>query len=202
MLWDGFKSKLRTKVNLAIKHGLVHRMGGKELLQDFYRVFSRNMRDLGSPVHSLKWLHGVLAAFGEAAKVGVIYEGTNPVAAGIILTHGAYVTNPWASSLREFNNLKPNMLLYWKFLEHAADKGFRYFDFGRSTPGEGTYEFKQQWGAEPSPLCWFRQGTGRAKEVRPGADVSLRSVLEWSWKKLPVAVANVVGPPIRKHISL
>ena len=47
MLWEGFKSKLRTKVNLAIKHGLVHRMGGKELLPDFYRVFSRNMAPPG-----------------------------------------------------------------------------------------------------------------------------------------------------------
>jgi FemAB-related protein (PEP-CTERM system-associated) len=200
-LWDSFRSKLRTKINLGIKHGLVHRVGGRELLGEFYLVFSRNMRDLGSPVHSLKWLHAVLTSFGDAAQVAVLYKDLSPVAAGIIVMQGSYVTNPWASCLREVNSLKPNMLLYWKFLEHAADRGFRFFDFGRSTPDGGTYAFKQQWGAQPAPLHWFQAGIAGAKEARPGGDIRLRLVLEWSWKRLPVAVANVVGPPIRKHIS-
>jgi FemAB-related protein (PEP-CTERM system-associated) len=200
-LWDGFKSKLRSQVSRAMKHRLVHRIGGKELLQDFYLVFSRNMRDMGSPVHSMKWLHAVLVAFGDAAKVGVVYKGAFPVAAGIVLTHGFYATGPWASSLREFNSLSPNMLLYWSFLKYASDRGIKFFDFGRSTPGGGTHVFKRQWGAEPLPLYWFRQGVVGAKKVRPGVDVPQRSLLEWSWKKLPVAVANFLGPPIRKYVS-
>jgi FemAB-related protein (PEP-CTERM system-associated) len=200
-LWDGFKSKLRSQVKRAMNNGLVPQIGGKELLQDFYAVFARNMRDLGSPVHSPKWLHAVLVAFGDSAKVGVVYKDAFPAAAGIVLTHGAYATIPWASSLREFDPLGPNMLLYWNFLKYASDSHFKFFDFGRSTPGEGTYAFKRQWGAEPSPLYWFRQGTVGEKKVRQGTGLPLRSALEWSWKKLPLAVANAVGPPIRKYIS-
>jgi hypothetical protein len=46
------------------------------------------------------------------------------------------------------------MLLYWTKLEYACDNGNKTFDFGRSTPGEGTYRFKPQWGAKPQPLHW------------------------------------------------
>jgi FemAB-related protein (PEP-CTERM system-associated) len=200
-LWDGFKTKLRTKVNRAIKHGLDHQIGKEELLPDFYRVFSRNMRDLGSPVHSENWLHSVLVAFGDDARVGVVYKDGSPVAAGIILSHGKAVTNPWASALREFNRLRPNTLLYWALLQHASDSGFRFFDFGRSTPGEGTYDFKKQWGAEPAPLHWYRQEKTSAMEGRAETNAPLRTVLERLWKTLPVALANAAGPPIRKHIS-
>jgi lipid II:glycine glycyltransferase (peptidoglycan interpeptide bridge formation enzyme) len=199
-LWDGFKSKLRSQVSRAIKNGLVHRIGGKELLQDFYLVFSRNMRDLGSPVHSKKWLHAVLAAFGDAAKVGVVYKDAFPAAAGIVLTHEPYATITWASSLREFNSLSPNMLLYWSFLEYASGRGFKFCDFGRSTPGGGTYTFKKQWGAQPSPLYWFRQVSAGA-ESREETGTPLHSIAKRLWTKLPIAVANAAGSRIRKYIS-
>ncbi|MFZ1936720.1 MAG: FemAB family XrtA/PEP-CTERM system-associated protein [Thermoguttaceae bacterium] len=200
MLWKGFKSKLRSQVRRAMQHGLVNRIGGKELLQDFYTVFSQNMRDLGSPVHSREWLQAVLVAFGDAAKVGVVYKGAYPAAAGIVLTHGSYVTISWASSLREFNSLSPNMLLYWSFLTYAADSGFKFFDFGRSTPGGGTCAFKKQWGAQPSPLFWFRQG---GIDAASGEEIGmrLRSIAKGLWTKLPIVVANAAGPRIRKYIS-
>src|SRR5205823_1737294 len=61
---------------------------------------------------------------------------------------------PWASSIRAFNALCPNHLLYWEAIQHAAQGQCRLFDFGRSTPNEGTYRFKEQWGARPLALCW------------------------------------------------
>jgi FemAB-related protein (PEP-CTERM system-associated) len=201
LLWNGFKSKLRSQINRARKNGLVCRIGHEELLRDFYSVFSRNMRDLGSPVHSENWLRSVLVAFGDYAHTGVVYHDGSPVAAGIILTHGKLITIPWASSLRKFNFLSPNMLLYWALLEYAADHGARVFDFGRSTPGERTYLFKQQWGAKPIPLNWFRQHTAVAQEDAPRKDRALRSLVERLWRTLPVFVANTAGPRIRKYIS-
>jgi FemAB-related protein (PEP-CTERM system-associated) len=201
LLWDSFTTKLRTKVRRTMKNGFDFQMGKEELLSDFYHVFSRNMRDLGSPVHSIHWLRSVLVAFDDRARIGVVYKDSFPVAAGIILSHGNAVTNPWASALREYDKLRPNTLLYWNLLKYASDNGFTFFDFGRSTPGNGTYDFKRQWGAVPMPLYWYKQGSHVRRKVRSGVDVPMRSVLEWAWRKLPVSVANVLGPPIRKQIS-
>lgn len=198
-LWSGFKSKLRSQINRARKAGLVGRLGHAELLSDFYQVFSQNMRDLGSPVHSLKWLYSIVGAYGDNAKVGVVYQNSLPIAAGITLAHGNDVTIPWASALRQFNRFSPNMLLYWTFLEHAADSGFGSFDFGRSTPDEGTYAFKKQWGAQAVHLYWYRKGvsTSMRKEKRGG----YRMVAENIWQHLPLPVANYCGPCLRKYID-
>ena len=201
LLWSGFKSKLRSQIKKPVKEGLFAVTGRKEQFPDFYRVFSRNMRDLGSPVHSSRWIKSVLESFRDHARICVIYKDDIPTAAGIILMHADTVNIPWASALKEYNRMSPNMLLYWSFLKFAADNGYRFFDFGRSTPGEGTYLFKRQWGAEPLPLYWQRmvykgKANGSAKNNN-----SFRCFAEKLWQNLPVTAANTLGPRLRKYID-
>lgn len=56
------------------------------------------------------------------------------------------------------------MLLYWAMLEYACDQGYRQFDFGRSTPGEGTCRFKEQWGAKSHQLYWYQLSGKKGRE--------------------------------------
>ena len=209
-LLTSFKSKLRSQVRKPAKDGLSSKLGGEDLLGSFYGVFTENMRDLGSPVHSKEWIRSVLRFFGPRARCGVVFmPDGSPAAAGIILCHDRVVSIPWASSLRRFNRSNPNMLLYWGFLEHAADNGYAFFDFGRSTPGEGTYRFKEQWGASPHPLHWVRIET-RNGTVQPiclqdsgqAAPSRSRQMAEKVFQSLPVPMATFVGSRIRKYISL
>ena len=199
-LMNGFKAKLRSQVRKPERDGFWSKTGGFELLDDFYQVFSLNMRDLGSPVHSFKWIQTIMASFGEHAMMAVVYTPENvPVAAGIILCHIKTVSIPWASSLRDYNRLNPNMLLYWTFLSYAADHGYSYFDFGRSTPEEGTYRFKEQWGAKPVRLDWSDLP---AKPSGNGGESSVRQIVESIWRKLPLGIANFLGPKVRRYVSL
>lgn len=200
-LWDGFKSKLRSQIKKPQKEGLVFRLGGSELLDDFYNVFRINMHDLGSPVHSKKWISSVLECMGERARTGVVYNDATAIGGGIILACGDTITIPWASTLTAYNRLSPNMMLYWGFLEYAAGNGFKYFDFGRSTPGEGTYRFKEQWGASPQPLFWYGKGFKDEPE-ETAARGSLRQKAAEAWAKLPQKMADFIGPVLRRYISL
>ncbi len=201
MLWSGFKSKLRSQIRKPSREGLESRLGHAEILTDFYEVFCRNMRDLGSPVHSRKWIDSVVYAFGRGCKVCVVYKEENPVGGGIILTCGETAAIPWASTLRDFNRLSPNMLLYWTFLEYATDNGFRFFDFGRSTPGEGTYSFKRQWGAEAMPLAWYKKDNNLKSTAIAARKPDTRSMAEKIWRNMPLAAANFIGPRLRKYID-
>ena len=72
-----------------------------------------------------------------------------PIAASLVMWHGKRLEVPWASAMRPYNQLCPNVLLYWEMLKFAIQERIAEFDFGRSTPLEGTYQFKEQWGAEP-----------------------------------------------------
>lgn len=200
ILWDGFKSKLRSQIRRALKEGMEFRIGGASLVEDFYRVICRNMRDLGSPVHSRSWFASVIDAYGDRARVGVVYKDNVPIGSGIILCCGNSVTIPWASTLREYNALSPNMLLYWEFLKYASDNGYQSFDFGRSTPGEGTFKFKQQWGAEPFPLYWY--GDSADTETMEDSAGPLRAYAEKVWSRIPQVLTDKMGPLVRRFITL
>lgn len=201
-LMKSFKSKLRSQIKKPIKEGLTSEVGGQELLDDFYKVFSINMRDLGSPVHSKKLIQNVLKELLNDVRLVLIYKEQEPVAGSVIVGFKDTLENPWASSLREYSKLSPNMLLYWTMLEYGCNNGFRYFDFGRSTPGEGTYKFKEQWGAKPEPLNWINISLKGEKVKTSISEDSKFQLASEVWKKLPVTVANLIGPRIRKYISL
>lgn len=201
-LMKSFKSKLRSQIRKPIKEGLDAKIGGLELLDDFYDVFSVNMRDLGSPVHSKKLMQNVLEECAGSAKIVVVYEGEEPVACSMIAGFKDTLENPWASALREYSRLSPNMLLYWAMLEYACDNGYKYFDFGRSSPNEGTYKFKEQWGAKATLLYWhYIPLNGQ----QLGEETSKKSKFEQAicyWQKIPVPITRIIGPMIRKQIGL
>jgi len=202
ILMKSFKSKLRSQIKKPLKEGLISKIGGIELLNDFYKVFSINMRDLGSPAHSKALIKNVLEEFPGKAKIIMAYKESEPVACSVVVGFKDTLENPWASALREFSRLSPNMLLYWTMLEYASDNGYTFFDFGRSSPDEGTYRFKKQWGAKPNPLHWHYV---YLKDVPADSETSEKSKFDKAiqyWQKLPVTVTKVIGPRIRKHIGL
>jgi FemAB-related protein (PEP-CTERM system-associated) len=197
-----FKSKLRSQINKALKEGLYSRIGGIELLEDFYEVFSINMRDLGSPVHSKKLIRTVLEEFQKESKIVVIYKEAQPLACSLMVGFKDTLENPWASALKEYSRFSPNMLLYWTMLEYACNGGYAYFDFGRSSINEGTYKFKEQWGAEPRPLYWhYFLADGHPMEQKDSEKSGFDKAIQY-WKKLPVFVTKMIGPPIRRHVGL
>jgi len=200
-LWQGFKAKLRSQIRKAEKNGLTFQFTNEEL-DDFYAVFCINMRDLGSPVHSKKWFTEIIRQYADRAQVGLVYFQGKVIGGGIILRVGDNISIPWASTLRTHNHFSPNMLLYWKFLEYAADNGCATFDFGRSTPGEGTYKFKAQWGAEPAPLKWQSINFSAVTRTNQSAPSNYRQIAEKIWQRFPLGLANVLGPAIRKYINL
>ena len=201
-LMKSFKSKLRSQIKKPVKEGLKSKIGGLELIDDFHEVFLVNMRDLGSPVHSKKLIQNVIEEFSEKAKIVIVYKEAQPIACSLFVAFEDTLENPWASALRKYSRLSPNMLLYWTMLEYACDNGFKYFDFGRSSPDEGTYKFKKQWGAKPFPLHWqYISLDGKSIEKEISEKSKFDKAIGY-WKKLPVVITRLVGPSIRKHIGL
>jgi FemAB-related protein (PEP-CTERM system-associated) len=199
-LWSALDRKVRNQVRKAQKAGLTVATGGSELVPDFYRVFCRNMRDLGTPVYSRRLFDETLRLFPDQALVHVVRLGDMTLAAGVSLRFRDVVSVPWASSLREFRHVCPNMLLYWTMLEHAIARGATTFDFGRSSPDSGPQQFKRQWGASETPLCWeyLTLGNKALSDRSPASPRFERAVAVWS--RLPLWLANAAGPRIVRSI--
>ncbi|WP_020408730.1 GNAT family N-acetyltransferase [Hahella ganghwensis] len=205
-LWKGFKSKLRSQIRKAEKNGLTHELGNRpDLVTEFYEVFARNMRDLGSPVHSQAWFEALSENYGNDMVISIVRKDGVPVGGGIVLYCGGKASIPWASTVAEYNRLAPNMMLYWSLLEETCRRGCTRFDFGRSTYGEGTYKFKSQWGARPYALVWreFDHAGQKPQEADKENSVSrIRPLIEAFWRKLPLSISVILGPKLRRYISL
>jgi FemAB-related protein (PEP-CTERM system-associated) len=199
-MWEALDRKVRNQIRKAEKSGLTASVGGAERLEDFYRVFARNMRDLGTPVYPRRFFAETLAQFPERSAIVSVALNGQTIAAGLTLMFRDTVEVPSASSLRDHRPLCPNHLMYWTVIERAIGAGLRKLDFGRSTPDEGTYHFKQQWGAEASPLAWEYCLIGRAGlPDRSPANSRFHTAIE-AWRRLPLAFANVLGPQVVRFL--
>ncbi len=200
ILWEGFTAKLRSQIRRAEKEAMIARIGGEEILGDFYRVFSRNMRDLGTPIYGRSFFAEILKTFPKETRIGAVYLRGEAVAAGFLYGFRGVLEIPWASSDRRYNHLAPNMLLYNSVLKYACEQGFRIFDFGRSTPGSGPYRFKEQWGARPVPLHWYYWlANGRPLPDLSPSNTKFKLAIS-VWQRLPLFVSERLGPSIVRFI--
>lgn len=193
---DRFRAKLRSQVRRPMKEDMEARFGPDQL-GAFYGVFRENMRDLGTPVLPRRLFELLVEVFGGAVEFGAVYHDGRPVAAGCGFHWGDEFEMTWASSLRAFNRLSPNMLLYWRFMERCIEAGRTAFNFGRSTPGAGTHRFKSQWGGDDEPLHWVQWP---ADAAGPDADSAAFRWATRAWQRLPLPVAGWLGPKLARRI--
>jgi len=200
-LWKSLVSNLRRKVRKPTKEGMYAKFGGEEELENFYRIFSTKMRDLGTPVYSKVFFRNILKAFPRSTWICSVYtRERQAVASAFLVGFKERMELPWVSSLKDYDRYYANSLLYWSALEFACDTGFRIFDFGRSTPGEGTYNFKEQWGANAVQLYWhyWMRNNGPLPELNPKNPKYQLAIR--MWKKLPLWLTRILGPGIVKNL--
>ncbi|HEU5323867.1 MAG TPA: GNAT family N-acetyltransferase, partial [Methylomirabilota bacterium] len=198
LLWAAFSSKLRAQIRRPEKEGMETRFG-LDQMGAFYEVFRRHMRELGTPVLPRALFERVVCVFPHLVEFGVVYRGTTPVAAGAGFWWRNEFEITWASDLEEHRRAAPNMLLYWAFLQRAIARGARAFNFGRCTPGGGTHRFKRQWGGRDEPLPWAQWAPGAALAT-PSPERPIFRLATAAWRRLPLAVANALGPLLARQL--
>ena len=204
LLMTSFKSKLRSQIKKSAEHPFEVYFGGSECIDDFYSIFSENMRDLGTPVYSKKLFRSVVGSFGGFSDRGqaefcIVRLQSQPISVALLVHHQGISEVPSASALRRWNSTGANMWMYWNLLQRGIEKGSSEFDFGRSSVGSGTYKFKEQWGAKPQQAVWqYYVRKGDPSDMRPDSPSKIRLVNVW--KKLPLWLTRLVGPSIVRGI--
>ena len=195
-MWKDLGTKMRTKVRKSLSFGMTAEYGGAEFLGDFYEVFSHNMRDLGTPVYHRGFFEEILRAFPQDTYICRIRHEGNTVAVSFLSGFRDRIEAVWSSSVQKYLSLKPNLFLYWNLLCFSGGKGYRLFDFGRSSVDSGTHEFKLQWGAQTTQLYWdyWLPNGNQLPELNP-QNPKYRAAI-WLWQRLPIPVTRVLGPKI------
>jgi FemAB-related protein (PEP-CTERM system-associated) len=198
--WAGLSSRLRGKIRKAQRAGAKLSVTGPEGLSEFYSVFARNMRDLGTPVYSRLFFEMIMRCFPGCSRLFLVRLNGRPVACALGVNKGPALELPWICSNYDHARNYVNELLYWSALEWASGEGFKTVDLGRSTIGKGPYQFKKQWNPGEKPLYWYywtAEGV-EIPELNPGNPRYALAIR--CWQKLPLPIANALGPWIVRNI--
>jgi FemAB-related protein (PEP-CTERM system-associated) len=196
---EAIPRKQRRMVRQGEKHGLRSSIEGLEGLPGFYDIYAESVRNLGTPVFPYRYFQVMMEELAEEAKILTVWMQGRRVGAVLTFFYGNRVLPFYGGALRAFRSYAVNDFMYWELMRVATERGYRIFDFGRSKVGTGAYDFKRHWGFEPRPLpyqYYLREGVSMPN-VSP-TNVKLKPLIE-VWKRLPLGVANLVGPRIIKY---
>jgi FemAB-related protein (PEP-CTERM system-associated) len=170
------------------------------LVRAHYHVYAQSVRNLGTPVFPAALFRAVLDGFGEDADILLVREGDRPVSAVLTLYHRGRVMPYWGGGIADARRLRSNELMYYRLMRHGHARGMTLFDFGRSKAGSGQAAWKKSFGFSPQPLTyhhWSQDGVHR--DVSPQSARYQRRIE--LWKKLPLPVANLLGPLISRGLG-
>lgn len=194
--------KQRAEVRKGLDAGLEIAVGSAEVdRRAHYRVYAESVRNLGTPVFPRALFDAVLDAFGDDADILTIRHEGRAVASVLSLYHRGAVLPYWGGGTYDARRLRANDRMYFELMRHARRRGCDRFDFGRSKTGSGPYHFKRNWGFTPEPLTyavWTAPGAP-VRDANPNSTGN--SALAAMWRRLPLAIANRLGPAIARGLG-
>jgi FemAB-related protein (PEP-CTERM system-associated) len=194
--------KQRAEVRKALANDLDVSVGsGAADRRAHYAVYAESVRNLGTPVFPRALFAAVLDAFGDEADILTVRHEGKAVASVLSFYFNGTVFPYWGGGTDAARGLRANDRMYFALMSHARAKGCTRFDFGRSKAGTGPAAFKKNWGFEGEPLAYAKRAAdGQApREINPLSPKYRFQVA--AWKRLPLPVANLIGPLISRGLG-
>ncbi|TFW15419.1 FemAB family XrtA/PEP-CTERM system-associated protein [Duganella callida] len=191
--------KQRAMVRKGIKCGL--RGEVDQTVDRFFTAYATSVHRLGTPVFPKKWFRLLKEEFGDDCEVRVILRGDELVAGVLSFFFRGEVLPYYGGGMDVAREVAGNDFMYWNLMEAAVERGCRSFDFGRSKLGTGAYDFKHNWGFPAEPLEYeYRLQAAEAVPENNPLNPKYRMFIKL-WRKLPLGLANQLGPHIVKHLG-
>jgi FemAB-related protein (PEP-CTERM system-associated) len=191
--------KQRAMVRKGIKFELA-----SEIAPDpsrLYPVYAESVRNLGTPVFARRYFDNLKQEFGDACETLMITHQGRDIAGVMNFYFRDEVLPYYGGGIAAARQLAANDFMYWEVMRRACLRGIRVFDFGRSKRGTGAFDFKKNWGFTPEPLHYLYRlhKSTDLPDLNP-LNPKFQLFIE-TWKRLPLPVANAVGPHIVRSLG-
>ena len=191
--------KQRAMVRKGIQNGLMSVCNRD--VSVLYRIYAESVRNLGTPVFSPRYFTILAQAFGDCLDVVTVLDAEQPIASVLNFYFREEVLPYYGGGTKQARHRAGNDFMYWEVMRRAADRGCRLFDFGRSKLGTGAFAFKHNWGFAPEKLNYrYHLAPGAVIPDHNPLNPKYRLFIE-AWKRLPLPVANLLGPPIVRGLG-
>src|SRR5262249_41694917 len=189
--------KQRAMVRKGIKNGLAAELdAGADRFSD---LSADNAPRHGTPPLPKRYFEALRATFGEDAEVLTVVSPEGKAVSSVLSFYFKDEVLPYyAGDHTEARDLAANDFKYWELMRRACEKGVRIFDFGATTRAPAPFASTRTWAFDPAPLayeyCLYRRSSipqNNPLNPKYRAFIAL-------WKRLPVPVANAIGPHLVK----
>lgn len=191
--------KQRAMVRKGMKAGLISEID--EDTERFFYAYSSSVHRLGTPVYSRKYFKALKEVFGTDCQMMTITQGQNVLASVMSFYFRDQVLPYYGGGTAMARDLAANDFMYWELMRRATADGIKVFDFGRSKRGTGSFDFKKNWGFEATPLHYeYKLINASALPENNPLNPKYRLMIHL-WKKIPISLANLLGPVIVKNLG-
>jgi FemAB-related protein (PEP-CTERM system-associated) len=192
--------KQRAMVRKGIKLGLRGEVDAN--VDRMFEAYAHSVHRLGTPVFPKKYFAMLQEVFGDECEVRSIVTEDNRLVAAVLSFYWRDEVVPYYGGGMDLaREVAGNDFMYWNLMQAAAARGCRLFDFGRSKLGTGAYDFKKNWGftAQHLPYEYKLYGATALPDNNP-LNPKYQLFIKM-WKKLPLPVANFMGPYIVRNLG-
>lgn len=185
--------KQRAMVRKGIANGLASQVDSDS--SRFFRLFSDNVHRHGTPTFSRRYFERLLATFPDDCEVLTVVDATGTPVSGVLSFYFRDEVLPYyAGDTVRARDLAANDFKYWALMKRACERGISVFDYGRSKRGTGSFDFKKNWGFEPTPLAYeYRLFTRDSIPQHNPLNPRYRGMIAL-WRRLPRPIVNAIGP--------
>jgi len=191
--------KQRAMVRKGINAGLVARID--ENVGRFFALYADNVHRHGTPALPKRYFMLLKEVFGDACETLIVMKDGEPVSGVLTFYFRDEVMPYYAGDFPAARALAANDFKYWELLRRGCERGYRIFDYGRSKRGTGSFDFKRNWGFEPTALAYeYKLVTApRVPENNP-LNPKYRLMMA-TWRRMPIGLANWLGPHVVKYLG-
>jgi FemAB-related protein (PEP-CTERM system-associated) len=191
--------KQRAMVRKGIKSGLAAH--SDDDVARLYPLYAESLRNLGTPVTARRYFECLTSVFSTSSEVLTVTHDGQPLTSVLSFFFRDEVLPYYGGGCKSARDYAANDFMYWEVMRRACEAGLRIFDFGRSKVGTGSFAFKKHWGFDPKPLYYehFLLGLDKVPEISPLNPKYALMIA--TWKRLPLAVANTLGPMVARELA-
>jgi FemAB-related protein (PEP-CTERM system-associated) len=185
MIRKGKKNNLRSEL-------------GNHQVDALHEIYAMSVTALGTPVFSREHFRNIVKEFGDTLEITGIYLEKKMIAGVMSFRFRNWIVPYYSGSTPESRKTAANNFLYWEVMRNAMASGLTHFDFGRSKVNTGAWSFKTGWAMTEHKLP-YRYFLVTRKEMPNFSPANPKFKLAADlWKKMPLGVAKLIGPPLVK----
>ncbi|NPV63880.1 MAG: FemAB family PEP-CTERM system-associated protein [Methanotrichaceae archaeon] len=196
-IWKNMERSVRKNIKKGDRYHIESTMErSPSAIAEFYDIYARRMRNLGTPVHDKRFFTNLGRLYPANFWINHAKLNDLIISSIFLLEFKDRLLGGWMSALEEYSSYAPTNFAYWSSIKYGCENGFRSFDFGRSLKNSGGHIFKKRWGSVEVSLSdryYPMSGDVLIPQEKYGKMTHI-------WKRLPLRVTKSIGPKIRKYV--